>query len=33
MEVGVNWWIESISDWRGNTEELREIIRKGPVKL
>ncbi|MCG3227578.1 MAG: LLM class flavin-dependent oxidoreductase [Candidatus Heimdallarchaeota archaeon] len=32
-EVGVNWWIEVVSDWQGNTEELREIIKKGPGKL
>jgi hypothetical protein len=32
-EVGVNWWIEVVSDWQGNTEDLREIIKKGPGKL
>lgn len=31
--VGVNWWLEFIGDWRGNTEELRQIINKGPPKL
>ena len=33
MDVGVNWWLEFIGDWRGNTEELRQIINKGPPNL
>ena len=32
-DIGVTWWLDSVSDWTGDTETIREIIRKGPPKL
>jgi alkanesulfonate monooxygenase SsuD/methylene tetrahydromethanopterin reductase-like flavin-dependent oxidoreductase (luciferase family) len=32
-DIGINWWIDTISDWSGNTEEIKKIIRKGPPKI
>jgi hypothetical protein len=31
-EIGINWWIDSVSDWTGDTETIREVIREGPPK-
>jgi hypothetical protein len=32
-DIGITWWLDSVSDWTGNTERIREIIREGPPKL
>ena len=29
-QVGVTWWLEEISEWRGSFKEMRERIRQGP---
>lgn len=30
--VGVNWWLEMVSDWNGSIEKIRDIITQGPTK-
>ncbi len=32
-EIGVTWWLDSVSDWTGDTDKIREVIRKGPPKV
>lgn len=32
-EIGVTWWLDSVTDWTGDIETIREIIKKGPPKL
>lgn len=32
QEAGVNWWLEMVTDWNGNTEKIRDIITKGPTQ-
>lgn len=29
-DIGVTWWLDSVTDWTGDTDTIREIIRKGP---
>ncbi len=29
-EIGVTWWLQTVTDWTGDTEAIREVIRKGP---
>ena len=33
QDVGVNWWVELLSDWTGDYETIRNIITKGPPKI
>jgi alkanesulfonate monooxygenase SsuD/methylene tetrahydromethanopterin reductase-like flavin-dependent oxidoreductase (luciferase family) len=28
--AGVTWWLESINDWRGSFDEMRQLVRPGP---
>lgn len=32
-DVGVTWWMEGISHWRGPLAAMRERIRRGPPRL
>ena len=32
-DVGVTWWMEGISHWRGPLGAMRERIRRGPPRL
>ena len=32
-DIGVTWWLDSVSDWTGDTDKIREVIRKGPPKV
>jgi len=31
--VGVNWWLELVSDWTGSYEKIKEIIMQGPSQI
>ena len=33
QDVGVNWWLELLSDWTGDYETIRNIIAKGPSNI
>jgi alkanesulfonate monooxygenase SsuD/methylene tetrahydromethanopterin reductase-like flavin-dependent oxidoreductase (luciferase family) len=33
QDVGVNWWLELLSDWTGDYETIRNIIAKGPPNI
>ena len=32
-DVGVNWWLELVSDWNGSYEKIRDIILQGPTEI
>ena len=31
-ELGVTWWLQTVSDWTGDAEQIRDVIRNGPPK-
>lgn len=33
QEVGVNWWLELVSDWDGSYETIKDIIMQGPSEI
>lgn len=32
-DVGVNWWLELVSDWNGSFEKIKDIITQGPSQI
>lgn len=32
-DVGVNWWLELVSDWNGGYDKIKEIIMNGPTPI
>jgi len=33
QDVGVNWWLELVSDWNGDYEKIKDIITQGPTHI
>jgi len=33
QDVGVNWWLELVSDWNGDYEKIKDIITQGPTQI
>jgi alkanesulfonate monooxygenase SsuD/methylene tetrahydromethanopterin reductase-like flavin-dependent oxidoreductase (luciferase family) len=33
QDVGVNWWLELVSDWTGSYDKIKDIIMQGPSQI
>ncbi len=32
-EIGITWWLQTVTDWTGDAKQIREVIRNGPPKI